>query len=65
MTCIHHLRAGADGLCPACRADYDEDPAAWLEYGDHADGLNRWYGLLDEMARRPPEREGGDAALPF
>jgi hypothetical protein len=30
------------GLCSACQADYDEDPLAWIEFGDHPAGQSRW-----------------------
>ena len=38
LTCTHQ----AAGLCADCQADYDEDPAAWLEFGNHPEGLARW-----------------------
>lgn len=59
MTCAH----SEAGLCPACRADYDEDPAAWLEYGDHPAGIAAWEALRREMeaeADRPPAAMGAD-----
>src|SRR5262249_53714744 len=45
-TCIHAAR----GPCPACQAEYDEDPQAYLEYGDHPQGLANWRALQAEMA---------------
>jgi hypothetical protein len=39
------------GLCPACAADYDADPTAWLEYGDHPAGIAAWKALQEEMDR--------------
>jgi hypothetical protein len=47
LNCIH----AAAGLCPACTADYDADPAAWVEYGDHPAGLAAWQALQEEMDR--------------
>lgn len=46
MTCIH----AAAGLCPACQAEYDYDPGAYLEYGDHPAGLANWRALWEEIA---------------
>lgn len=46
MHCIH--TAGA-GLCPACQEAFDEDPGAWLEYGDHEQGIANWKALLAEL----------------
>lgn len=43
--CIH----SDSGLCEACQADYDEDPAAWIEFGDHIAGLAAWKALQKEM----------------
>src|SRR5262245_5772795 len=47
LTCIHTER----GLCPACQSDYDADPLAYLEYGDHPEGLANYQRLLDEIAQ--------------
>jgi len=46
MTCIH----STTGLCPDCQANHDEDPTAWMEYGNHPDGIARWKALQEEMA---------------
>ena len=46
MTCIH----ATAGLCPACQAEYDYDPDAYLEYGDHPAGLARWRALQEDIA---------------
>lgn len=62
ITCVH----AAAGLCPQCRADFDEDPQAYLEYGDHPAGLERYRALLEEMAQRPePLPEYDDSHIPF
>ncbi len=46
LTCIH-----ADlGLCEHCQAEYDENPAEYLEYGDHPAGIERWRELTAEIA---------------
>ena len=42
LTCIHQQQAGATGLCRRCQDDYDEDPDAWWEFGDHPAGIARW-----------------------
>ena len=67
-TCVHV----AGGMCPSCLADCEEDPIAWLEYGNHTEGLDRWRMLREEKAqmyRRQDEVEPEDAAndddLPF
>lgn len=49
LTCVHT----AAGLCPACQADYEADPIAWIEYGDHPDGIRRSRDLAEELAARP------------
>jgi hypothetical protein len=53
MTCIHREH----GLCPACEADYLEDPSAWLEFGNHAEGLENWKRLQEEMVQDAELRE--------
>ena len=64
LTCIHREQ----GLCPECQAAYDTDPAAFAEFGDHADGLRRWEELKADMdadqetARRLAEDAAADAA---
>jgi hypothetical protein len=47
LTCIHSKM----GLCESCQADYDADPAAWVEYGDHPAGIAAWQALQEEMDR--------------
>jgi hypothetical protein len=61
LTCIH----AAAGLCKSCRAQYDEDPGAFVEYGDHPAGLGRWRRLLEEIAAGATRasREGARASL--
>ncbi len=46
--CIH----SPDGrtLCPACQADYDEDPLAWESYGAHPAGIANAEALEREIA---------------
>lgn len=65
--CIHQER----GLCPACQADYDQDPQAFEEYGDHPAGLERWNRELqdiladmDQQGHRDLERQLDDE-FPF
>lgn len=51
LTCIH----SSIGLCDQCKADYDEDPLGWYEYGDHPAGIEAFAAVqkeMDEMARR-------------
>lgn len=67
LTCVH----AAAGLCPACLADYEEDPLAWLEYGDHPSGVRRSAELAAELAaevaQTPPAARpaAGDDEIPF
>jgi hypothetical protein len=51
LPCIH----AEHGLCPLCRRDCAADPQAFLEYGDHPAGQERWQALLEEL--RQEERE--------
>jgi hypothetical protein len=63
-TCLHTT----SGLCPACQADYDADPEAWLDYGDHPAGVARtlalWAELAAEQAAAGPPAEP-DPTIPF
>lgn len=65
--CIH----APGGLCPDCQADYEEDPEAWLEFGEHQAGIERWRKLQEEMdadaaAQRLMAAEGApDKHIPF
>lgn len=52
LTCIHSTA----GLCPACQADYDEDPAAWLEFGDHPEGIARWKAEQERIDRNAADQ---------
>lgn len=45
LTCIHT----ATGLCDSCQVEYDADPAAFVEYGCHVEGIRRWQELQDEL----------------
>lgn len=63
-SCIHVQR----GLCDDCQAEYDEDPSAYYEYGDHPQGIANWQALQAEMdaeASRPVSPAGGDSDIPF
>jgi hypothetical protein len=51
MTCIHATR----GLCPECQTEYEEDPAAWIEFGMHTTGLVNW--ALEEQRQQQSWRE--------
>lgn len=46
LNCIH----AESGLCPNCRADYEEDPGAWLEFGRNPQGIANWQALQEEIA---------------
>jgi hypothetical protein len=63
-TCIH----AAHGLCERCQDEYDEDPDAYLEYGDYLDGLERWRKLQAEIAAErelEPAERVQNADIPF
>lgn len=59
ITCIHNEEIGLPGLCPSCQEDHDEDPLAWLEYGDHTQGIANWRRLQEEMDREALLLRGG------
>lgn len=62
LTCLHQPQ----GLCPACQADYDYDPLAYHEYGDHPAGSKRWADLQAEMNAEPRgEQIPADDSIPF
>lgn len=62
LTCIH----AESGLCPACQAEYDEDPRAYLEFGDHPQGIANWKALQEEMAAEPEPGPAVDMSdVPF
>lgn len=66
MNCIHQEA----GLCPECQEDYDADPEAWHEFGQHPQGIENWKRLQAEMeaARLELEQEANTTAteeLPF
>lgn len=68
MTCIHR----ESGLCPACQADFDADPEAWVEFGDHPAGIERWEALQAELregardeARQTERHEQAYPDIPF
>lgn len=60
MTCIH----SALGLCQSCQADYDTDPTAYIEFGDHPAGIARWQAeqaiIEASMAESVPVPTGPD-----
>lgn len=45
MICIH----SAAGLCRRCRELYEEDPEAWIEYGNHSAGIRRRQEMQEEI----------------
>lgn len=45
--CIH---GDGTNLCPACQEDYDGDPDAWEEFGQHPQGIANYQALLEEIA---------------
>ena len=45
--CIHTV----NGLCDECRADADEDPEAWEEYGHHPRGIANTRSMMEEIAQ--------------
>lgn len=45
LTCLH----AAEGLCPSCQEEYDEDALAWIEFGSHPAGVANMEALREEM----------------
>lgn len=65
--CIHTNGAG---LCASCQAGYDYDPSAYLEFGDHPEGLANWKReqemMLDDIAEMEARGPGiPDPDIPF
>jgi hypothetical protein len=56
LTCIHQENKGQTGLCRHCQDEYAADPEAYLEYGDHREGIARW----EEMERLMNECHKGE-----
>jgi hypothetical protein len=68
VTCIHCEAVGRTGLCVACKAEYDEDPESWIEYGDHPAGIENQKRLKEELeAWRPvlAQHVKADPDIPF
>jgi hypothetical protein len=64
LTCIH----ATTGLCPQCQEEYNEDPLAFLEFGQHTAGIANWAALQAEMlAEREEELPASevDESIPF
>jgi len=63
--CIH---TNGIGLCLDCQTAYDDDPLAYIEFGDHPEGIRRWQELQAEMEaerQRPVVVRIADDELPF
>ena len=45
--CIH---GDGKSLCPSCQACYDYDPSAYIEYGDHPQGIANTKALDEQIA---------------
>lgn len=58
--CIHSTA----GLCPKCQEEYDADPGAWSEYGDHPEGIKRWQALQDEIEQDRRRMEAAQDGTP-
>ena len=41
--CIH---GDGTSLCGNCREAYETDPDAYIEFGDHPEGMKRWAAEL-------------------
>lgn len=37
-------------LCDHCQSDYEDDPEAYLEFGEHPAGRENWQRLQEEIA---------------
>ncbi len=53
LTCIH----SKSGLCKSCQDEYDIDPTAWIEFGDHPEGIARWKAEQERIAADRAEQE--------
>jgi hypothetical protein len=66
--CIH---TDGKGLCQDCLAEFAADPEAYLEYGEHPAGIERWRAVQEEMAAHAIQAEaarlagGSDPEIPF
>ncbi len=62
--CLHNE---GNGLCPECQDEYDEDPSAYIEFGNHPAGIANWMDLRAKMATLPHEliSELPDSDIPF
>lgn len=66
LTCIHAVK----GLCDTCQADYDTDPAAYIEFGDHPQGIANWkaeQARIEEWNAAQPQAPSDmdDTSIPF
>ena len=68
LTCIH----AESGLCPDCQQEFDFDPVAYIDYGDHPEGIERWaevQKLMNEVTQYTgysvPSHTDPDPAIPF
>ncbi len=63
LTCVHLLAVSADGLCPQCEEDYDADPEAYHEFGEHPEGVRRWKAFQAELAAMPQHDPIDDSGI--
>lgn len=50
--CIHSTPPAP--LCESCRAEFDADPSAWEEWGEHSVGIANRRRLMEELATMEP-----------
>src|SRR5262245_30822344 len=61
LTCVYAVR----GLYPECRAEFNEDPEAYIEFGNHPAGIERYRALLNELIRAEAISPDDAGHLPF
>lgn len=67
----HCIHCPAGQICDACRADHDEDPEAWIEFGEHPQGEENWKreeaSILADMGTTPQGMADAisDPSIPF
>lgn len=53
MSCIYPtpcIHGDGTNLCSDCQEEFDTDPGAWEEFGEHPQGAANWKAMQEEMA---------------
>lgn len=66
---IHHCVHVERGLCGKCWDEYDADPSAYIEFGDHEQGIANWKAEQELIAKSAAESVQhlpcDDPSIPF